>query len=662
MARRRRRRGERASRTSTGSRSRHSPSTCARSPPTDLSTWDGELRSGARANVLMGVASNRVDVHQRRAPTPSAASSAAPSRCRRCCSRRGDYPAALLDIGWRKLILNSAHDSSCACSADDVVEAVRVRYQEARHVGEALTREAVRHARDHRRRAAVVDHRGEQHRRATAIGVVERPAARRRARCTSSRSTTAAPCPTQVVHTTTTDEGISTVVVGPEDPLGARDDARPRARRRTHRARRAARRSPTAPRSSRSTTRRRARPTSTSRRRKEQLLALGEAGATISIRQRRAPVRDVLVAHGRRARLRLAVVPTRWKATDRRTAVARRGTRARERARPRGGRRRRRHPDRRPADGITVAGLNRYVDGGDGGDTYNYSPPAVDTLVDRPESVDVTRRRVGSGAGRRGRDRHVLVARRARSATSDACSRAQRRTRRHRRRAPPRAAHRRAVPARARRARPPGARPPAARALPAARPRSTDPTPSARSRSCTAVSPPRAARTSSASPRSCPAGSSTARRDGDGRARAACTTGCSSTRSSDDGDRARAHARPRHRLPLPIGTARCGPTRRVRSTRSRAPSCRPRSRSTTRSSLHRGDVHAADLPAIGRRRAGAAGTRPRRRVAGGVGARRGSALDVDGAEVSALLRDDAGALVLRVVNRTPAAADSRGVA
>ena len=36
-----------------------------REQPIDgLTTWCGELRSGARANVLMGVASNRVDVHQ----------------------------------------------------------------------------------------------------------------------------------------------------------------------------------------------------------------------------------------------------------------------------------------------------------------------------------------------------------------------------------------------------------------------------------------------------------------------------------------------------------------------------------------------------------------------------------------------------------------------
>ena len=111
-------------------------------PSTDLATWCGELRSGARANVLMGVASNRVDVHQ------------AAARAERSLERfaeplsalfleRDAYPGALLEVGWRHVILNSAHDSSCACSDDEVVEAVRVRYQEARHVGEALTRDAL---------------------------------------------------------------------------------------------------------------------------------------------------------------------------------------------------------------------------------------------------------------------------------------------------------------------------------------------------------------------------------------------------------------------------------------------------------------------------------------------------------------------------------------
>ena len=34
-----------------------------------------------------------------------------------------------------------------------------------------------------------------------------------------------------------------------------------------------------------------------------------------------------------------------------------------------------------------LAGYGRLVDGGDHGDTYNYSPPATDTVVDTPDSV-----------------------------------------------------------------------------------------------------------------------------------------------------------------------------------------------------------------------------------------------------------------------------------
>ena len=65
--------------------------------PTDgLSTVRGELRSGARANVLMGVASNRVDVHQacavaeralERRAEPLSALSCRPTGTRTRCSR-----------------------------------------------------------------------------------------------------------------------------------------------------------------------------------------------------------------------------------------------------------------------------------------------------------------------------------------------------------------------------------------------------------------------------------------------------------------------------------------------------------------------------------------------------------------------------------------------
>ena len=114
----------------------------AEAPTADLPAWQGELRSGARANLLMGVASNRVDVKQ------------AAARAERTLERVAeplnalfrpptDWPGHLLELAWKAVILNSAHDSICACSADDVVNAVRHRYAEATTIGEGLTEQAL---------------------------------------------------------------------------------------------------------------------------------------------------------------------------------------------------------------------------------------------------------------------------------------------------------------------------------------------------------------------------------------------------------------------------------------------------------------------------------------------------------------------------------------
>jgi len=113
-----------------------------RAPTTDLPRWQGELRSGARANVLMGVASNRVDVKL------------AAARAERALERRAEplaalftspaeWPARLLDLAWREMVRNAAHDSVCACSVDDVVDAVLHRYAEARAIGDGVADQAL---------------------------------------------------------------------------------------------------------------------------------------------------------------------------------------------------------------------------------------------------------------------------------------------------------------------------------------------------------------------------------------------------------------------------------------------------------------------------------------------------------------------------------------
>jgi mannosylglycerate hydrolase len=114
------------------------------SAPTEgLPAWQGELRSGARANLLMGVASNRVDVKQAAAVAERTLERRAEPFC--ALFLPGErWPDAELALAWKEMIRNSAHDSSCACSADEVVDAVLHRYANARQIGEGLARKALR--------------------------------------------------------------------------------------------------------------------------------------------------------------------------------------------------------------------------------------------------------------------------------------------------------------------------------------------------------------------------------------------------------------------------------------------------------------------------------------------------------------------------------------
>ncbi|HUH17048.1 MAG TPA: glycoside hydrolase family 38 C-terminal domain-containing protein [Methylomirabilota bacterium] len=109
--------------------------------PHDAPRWRGEMRSGARANVLMGVASARIDIKQAagRAETlleryaePLSALHVAPEA----------WPEPFLRLAWRKVVENSAHDSICGCSIDAVVDQVLVRFAEAEQIATTLTRRA----------------------------------------------------------------------------------------------------------------------------------------------------------------------------------------------------------------------------------------------------------------------------------------------------------------------------------------------------------------------------------------------------------------------------------------------------------------------------------------------------------------------------------------
>jgi hypothetical protein len=106
-------------------------------PTEGLPGWKGELRSGFRADMLMGVTSNRVDVKRlgelavrelERRAEPLASLFQPPS----------EWPKRQLELAWKEIVRNSAHDSICACSVDDVVDAVLHRYAEARTIATGL--------------------------------------------------------------------------------------------------------------------------------------------------------------------------------------------------------------------------------------------------------------------------------------------------------------------------------------------------------------------------------------------------------------------------------------------------------------------------------------------------------------------------------------------
>ena len=348
-------------------------------PTTGLTTVRGELRSGARANLLMGVGSNRVDVHR------------ACAAAERALERRAEpmsalflpaaqYPHALATIAWKYLVLNSAHDSSCACSHDEVVDQVVVRYAEARQIAEGLTRDAL-----HTLAREVDAPRG--------ATLAVNPTMRARAGLVEARVPGTGPCvlvgpdgaprPTQLLAEEG-GEGPSIMVAG-QKVRWVVDEMRGT----EFQGRLIASYAVTDKTDEVEVVLREAAPGEEACdlvELKAEMLAFGEQGRNMRVRYVAAPVRRVLFDTG-------AIDGFGWCCFSARDEEPPAGTvRALENEHLR--------VEVNPADGtysiasltsaLRVEGLGRLVDGGDGGDTYNYSPPETDLFVDRPDTVQLT--------------------------------------------------------------------------------------------------------------------------------------------------------------------------------------------------------------------------------------------------------------------------------
>src|SRR2546423_4303942 len=124
----------------------------AASPPAPV-VWVGELRSAARANMLMNVTSARIDIK------------VAAGRTERILERYaeplaaihgGAWPERLLELAWRRVVDNSAHDSICGCSQDVVVSQVLSRFAEAEQIGRGVMTAAIQPLAEATSRGSVV--------------------------------------------------------------------------------------------------------------------------------------------------------------------------------------------------------------------------------------------------------------------------------------------------------------------------------------------------------------------------------------------------------------------------------------------------------------------------------------------------------------------------
>ena len=117
--------------------------------------------------MLMGVTSARIDLK------------IAAARAERALERYAEplqalwsdtWPERLLDLAWSRIFENSAHDSICGCSADEVSAQVLVRYAEAQQIAEGLAQEAAERVAERVPRGAVAVLNPSPHRR---VGLVE---------------------------------------------------------------------------------------------------------------------------------------------------------------------------------------------------------------------------------------------------------------------------------------------------------------------------------------------------------------------------------------------------------------------------------------------------------------------------------------------------------
>ncbi len=123
-------------------------------PVADEQRHIGELRSGRYAPLLPDVLSTRIWLKQRNTACEAALVRWAEPATAWAWALGSPHPTRLLELAWKYLLPNSAHDSICGCGIDQVHREMLPRFDQSEQIANALTDEA------RRALAAQVDTRG----------------------------------------------------------------------------------------------------------------------------------------------------------------------------------------------------------------------------------------------------------------------------------------------------------------------------------------------------------------------------------------------------------------------------------------------------------------------------------------------------------------------
>lgn len=110
-------------------------------PP--LQVMSGELRSGQYAPLLPSVLSSRIWLKQQNTATEHLLERWVEPLTAWATQLGNSYPQGLLRVAWKLLLQNHPHDSICGCSLDQVHRENAIRFAQAQQIGEGILTQAM---------------------------------------------------------------------------------------------------------------------------------------------------------------------------------------------------------------------------------------------------------------------------------------------------------------------------------------------------------------------------------------------------------------------------------------------------------------------------------------------------------------------------------------